>query len=61
MTSLKLQCPHCQNDDVTMIEQVTSVLYLCHVCSRVFEAPRTEKEERNDDTKRKGQNRSSDS
>lgn len=35
-----MQCPHCHNDDDSMIEEVVwnnkVVAYLCNVCGRTF-------------------------
>lgn len=36
-----VQCPHCQNDDMRMIERIEKgkyVWYVCQVCSKSFVA-----------------------
>lgn len=35
--SKQLKCPHCQNSDRRMIEPLATHLFLCVVCSHVFE------------------------
>lgn len=32
----QLKCPHCQNDDVEMMEEMPHFKYFCTVCSKVF-------------------------
>jgi transposase-like protein len=32
----EVKCPHCQNDDKTLIEHVRKRRYFCEVCGKTF-------------------------
>ena len=33
-----MRCPHCQNDDDSMVDSIRPGFYFCLVCAKTFEA-----------------------